>query len=116
MNCPYCGMDSGPGEKICLVCGNELPDKNFEDLLVVDVAHNNETWEQARAKIDKALDTCLFEYRKGVKIIHGRGSHGFHTGVIAKKAIPYMKKLANTHGGRCVQDHHNSGAHIIYFF
>lgn len=116
MTCPYCGSSVSPGSDTCSVCGNTLPDTFVDELMEVDVAHSGESWEDARRKIEKAVDTCLLRQLKGVRIIHGRGDRGFHTGIIARKAVPYMRKLAQSHGGRCVQDDHNSGAHIIYFY
>jgi len=84
-------------------------------LLEVDVAHANENWEEARRKIDAALDECLLKNFKGMKIIHGRGNRAGHTCIIARQAVPYMEKLSREHGGKLVKDKHNNGAHIIYF-
>lgn len=86
-----------------------------DSLLEVDVAHANESWEEARRKIDAVLDECLLKNFKGMKIIHGRGSRAGHTCIIAKHAVHYMKKLSMEHDGKLVQDKHTNGAHIIYF-
>ena len=83
-------------------------------LLVVDVAHAGESWEQARAKIEAAVDAALARGHSGVKVIHG---HGASTGRarIAPLAIQWMRTLATRTGGTFTQDRNNPGAHLIWF-
>lgn len=82
-------------------------------VLEVDVAHAGESWEEARLKIERALDQALHWGHKGLKIVHGRGASTGRA-VIAPRAISYLRHLAEQHDGRFARDRHNPGASIIW--
>jgi len=112
--CPTCEnpLDSADSSK-CPKCGESLRNHLYRPLLEIDVAHSGEFWEEAKKKINKAVDQGLFGRHKGVKIIHG---YGRSTGrsLICSKAIDLLQELARQTGGRLVQDNGNPGAHILW--
>ena len=115
IECPRCGfpLDSDRQPE-CPKCGAEIRAEALLGLLEIDVAHGGETWEQARHKIEEAVDRALHRGHKGVKIIHG---HGSRTGraVIAPQAVTLMRGLALRTGGRFTADRQNPGASLIWF-
>lgn len=98
----------------CPKCGEVLRGRVYQGLLEVDVAHSGETWELARDKIQRAVDRGVLHGHSGVKIIHGYGSAGGGRAVIASRAIPLLRSLAQRMGGRVVQEKGNPGAHILW--
>jgi len=115
MPCPYCGHSISKKDRTCPTCGNPLGPAVGKELLLRDVAHAGETWEQARGKIDQALSDALLYGHSGVRIIHGRGDLPGHTGIIAREAVRYLEDLARGKGWRLEQERRNPGAHILYF-
>ena len=115
MECRQCGMliDIN-SEQACPKCDLPAAQQKLDELLVIDVAHNGETWDQAESKILTALDNCLYQHYKGLKVIHGRGSHR-GSGVIKARAIQLMRYLAEQHGGTYTLDRRTEGASLIYF-
>src|SRR5437763_1511837 len=111
--CPVCGNPGGrPGTR-CQKCGELLASHPTRPLLVVDVAHAGESWEQARQKIIKAVDRALAGRHKGVKIVHGYG-HSTGRAVIRTQAVELLNTLARRTGGRLKADGNNPGAHIFW--
>ena len=98
----------------CPKCDHPAEKQKLDELVIVDVAHSGETWDQAEVKILSALDTCLYQHYKGMKVIHGRGSHR-GSGVIKARATQLMRHLAEQHGGTYTMDRHTDGASLIYF-
>ncbi len=113
MECRQCGMLIDEGQD-CPKCDLPAAQQKLDALYVIDVAHSGETWDQAEVKIMNAIDTCLFQHYKGLKVIHGRGSHR-GSGVIRARATQLMRYLAEQHGGKYTRDRHNEGASLIYF-
>ena len=113
MECRQCGMEIDSGQS-CPKCDLPAEKQKLDELYTIDVAHNGETADQAEAKIMAALDTCLFEHYKGLKVIHGRGSHR-GSGVIKARATRLMRYLAEKHGGTYALDKRTEGASLIYF-
>lgn len=100
--CPKCDYDSRPRRQVKL------------GVLEVDIAHTGETWEQAKAKIDRAFDDALYDRHAGLKIIHGYGSRT-GSSVIGPRAKSYLRHLAEeTAGARFTPDRHTQGASIIW--
>jgi len=83
-------------------------------LLEVDIAHAGESWEQAKAKIDRSLDQALDRGHAGLKIIHGYGSSTSGQSIIGPQAKAYLKHLADWHGGRYTSDRQTPGASLIW--
>ena len=113
MECRNCGMEIDQGRD-CPKCDTPYSQQHLDELYVIDVAHSGENWGLAREKILTALDITLHEHYKGLKIIHGKGSHR-GSGIIKARATSLMKQLADDHGGRFVYDRHTEGASLIYF-
>jgi len=113
MECRQCGMQIDAGQA-CPKCDMPAEKQKLDELYVIDVAHNGETWDQAETKILAALDTCLYEHYKGLKVIHGRGLHR-GSGVIKARATQLMRFLAEKHDGTYALDKHTEGASLIYF-
>ena len=113
MECRQCGMEIDEG-RACPKCDLPAAKQKLDELFVIDVAHSGETWDQAEAKIMNALDTCLYEHYKGLKVIHGKGSHR-GSGVIRARATQLMRFLAEQHGGTYTLDRRTDGASLIYF-
>ena len=113
--CPECGMPVDSTTIICPKCDCSISSILLDELWVVDVAHDGEDWVLAREKIDSALNSAFLNKCKGLKVIHGHGIDSGHTGIIRKKAVPYLKELGRKHDSRLVSDRSNPGAHIIYF-
>jgi ribosomal protein S27AE len=112
--CPICGNPVAlRGHVKCGKC--EMPVVLFRPLLVVDVAHAGEDWEEAQEKIMKAIDRALIERNKGVKIVHGKGRTTGRS-VIRTKAVEFLRNQARQIGGRLVQDDNNPGAHILWLY
>ena len=84
-------------------------------ILEVDIAHSGETWEQAKVKLDKAIDDTLYYGHSGLKVIHGWGSTTGGVAVIGPRAQSYLQHIAEQHGGRFTKDHNTSGASLIWF-
>ena len=113
MECKNCGMEIEPGQP-CLKCDMPYSQQHLDELYTVDVAHSGEDWGRAREKIMAALDVTLYEHYKGLKIIHGKGSHR-GSGEIRARATSLMRQLAKDHGGRFAYDKYTEGASLIYF-
>lgn len=112
--CPHCGFPLEPQQlRTCPKCQEDAGRHVSAGLLVVDVAHAGESWEQASSKIMKALDQALFHRHKGLKIIHGYGANS-GAAVIAPRAQSLMRHLADTHGGRFAMDKGNPGASLLW--
>src|SRR5438477_5590330 len=90
--CPVCGNPGGQPGTRCQKCGELLASHPTRPLLVVDVAHAGESWEQAHQKIVKAVDRALVGRHKGVKIVHGYGQSTGHS-VIRTRAIELLNTL-----------------------
>ena len=112
IECPLCGNPGRVGVR-CEKCGELLSSHPSRHLLVVDVAHSGESWEEAREKIIKAVDRALIGRHKGVKIVHGYG-HAIGQGVIRTQAIDLLNILARRTGGRLKTAGNNPGAHILW--
>jgi hypothetical protein len=80
----------------------------------VDVAHNRENVEEAKKKIEKAVDHARHTEYPGVKIIHGYGSTSGPSR-ISGPAVSLMKSLAKSYGGTFAEDGNNKGASLIWF-
>lgn len=78
------------------------------------MAHHGESWLDAEAKIEEAINLALKVHYKRLKIIHGKGTDG-HTKVICNKTIEVLKKYERKFGYKLVEEKHNKGAHILYF-
>lgn len=113
-DCPECGFPLESGGTACPKCGESWRGRPVRDLLVVDVAHSGETWEQAREKILRAVDRGVINGHRGVKIIHGYGAGGGGRGVIRRQALPLLRALAAKTGGKLATDRDNPGAHILW--
>ena len=113
VECRHCGMLIDDG-KDCPKCDLPAEKQKLDELYVIDVAHNGETWDQAEAKIMEALDACLYQHYKGLKVIHGRGAHR-GSGIIRARATQLMRYLAEQHNGKYTLDKHTEGASLIYF-
>ena len=113
--CPSCGFPLERGrDTTCPKCDASIQSARLLPLLEVDVVHNRETWNEARDKIEAAIDRALVWGNAGVKIIHG---HGSTTGksVIAPQAIALMRALAERTGGTFARDKQNPGASLVWF-
>ena len=113
MECRQCGMELDHWQD-CPKCDLPADQQNLDRLFVIDVAHNGESADQAETKIIAAVDTCLYEHYKGIKVIHGRGSHR-GSGIIRARATRLMRHLAEKHGGKYRPDRENEGASLILF-
>lgn len=82
-------------------------------MLTVDIAHNGETWEVAREKLQRALEDAVHYDHSCLKVIHGYGSQG-REAVIGPMAQRYLKHWAESHGGRFVGDRHTQGASLVW--
>jgi hypothetical protein len=114
-DCPHCGFPIDPAaHATCPKCESPTRAAASLGVLEVDVAHDGESWETAKGKIDRAVDQALHWGHAGVKIIHG---HGSATGraVIAPRAIALLRHYADTTGGRFANDRNNPGASLIWF-
>jgi hypothetical protein len=101
------------GLRICPKCDAPLRARPTGEMLVVDVAHDGETWEEARAKIERAVARARRRGAGALKVIHGRGKEG--SGIIRSRTIPLLQRLAARHGARLSQDGKNAGAHVLKF-
>lgn len=99
---------------MCPKCDARIAADSLLPLLEVDVVHARETWDEARDKIETAVDRALLWGHAGVKIIHG---HGSTTGrsVIAPQAIALLRAHAERHGGTFARDKQNPGASLVWF-
>jgi hypothetical protein len=114
LECPHCGNPLVSAESSeCPKCNQRLRGYAYQQLLVADVAHSGESWEEAERKIIRAVDQGIFRRHKGVKIVHGYGTTTGRS-VIRDKAIELLRELARQTGGRFVRDDDNPGAHILW--
>ena len=114
MECKNCGMIIDDMSLACPKCDLPASEQKLDELYVVDVAHSGEDWGRAKEKIIEALDITLYEHYKGLKVIHGKGTHK-GSGVIRARATVLMRQLAQDHDGTFAYDRHTEGASLIYF-
>lgn len=101
------------GLEHCPKCDSTATREVRRGIFEVDIAHRGETWEDAREKIQRALDRALFDGYAALKIVHGYGSLSGES-IIAPRARAYLRHLAEEIGGRFVGDRHNTGASLIW--
>ena len=113
--CSGCGFPlEAMGLSECPKCDDYAPiSRNTQGTLEIDIAHAGETWEQAKAKIDRALNDALYYNHKALKVIHGYGSSG-GKGIIGSQARPYLRMLAERYEGRFATDRNTPGASLIW--
>lgn len=114
--CCHCDFPNlATANSVCPKCGESSSSSTGQaSLLEIDIAHQGETWEEARSKLLQAIDSSLHAGRKGVKIIHGYGSTTGQA-VIAPRAIALMRQMAEQYQGRYVKDKHTQGASLIWW-
>ena len=114
--CSFCGKPLGINDKkTCPVCGNEILRYHLNGTYEIDVAHDNETWLDAKEKIDKGINHVLKNNIARLRIIHGWGSGDGHTNVIKNKAILYLREQAMALGAKYLTDKNNKGASFLDF-
>lgn len=119
--CPTCEFPlKEMGLRECPKCdysGGYAPTKKQiqHGVLEVDIAHNGETWDQAKQKLDRAIDDALYYNHAGLKIVHGWGSRTGGYAVIGPRAQSYLRHVAEQHGGRFAVDRNTDGASIVWF-
>ncbi|MEO0415246.1 MAG: hypothetical protein AAF226_09875, partial [Verrucomicrobiota bacterium] len=101
--CPKCDYSSGASA-----------DQSELGVLEIDIAHSGESWEMAKEKMERALDKAMFHRHAGLKVIHGYGSTTGGHSVIGPRAIAYLRRLAEVHGGRYARDRYTPGASLIW--
>lgn len=115
--CNECGFPlEAMGLSICPKCDHDAGRGRFTDqgILEVDVAHAGETWEEAKAKIDRAFDDALYYRHAALKVIHGYGATSGRS-VIGPRAKSYLRHLADeTEGARFAGDRRTEGASIVW--
>ena len=113
--CQDCGfpVDATSGRE-CPKCGAEVRGKPLLEPYEVDVAHNRETVEAAKKRIEKEVHHASYNGYSGVKIIHGYGSTSGHSHIL-NPAVALMKDLAESYGGTFAGDRDNKGASLIWF-
>ena len=113
--CQDCGFPvDAASHRECPKCGAEVRGKLLLGLYEVDVAHNGESVEAAKKKIEAAVDRARYRGNSGVKIIHGYGSTSGPSR-ISGPAVTLMKRLAESYGGTFAGDRDNKGASLIWF-
>ena len=112
---PDCGIPVDPSELTCPKCDTDLHNALNEQFYEIDVAHNNQTREEAKVEIEEGLNTALLYRFRGLKVIHGYGSGSSKRGAIAREATRFMEILAARKGYGFRQDGFNRGAHLIDF-
>ena len=112
---PDCGIPVDPSELTCPKCDTDLHNALSEQFYEIDVAHNNQTREEAKVEIEEGLNTALLYRFRGLKVIHGYGSGSSKRGAIAREATRFMEKLAARKGYGFRQYGFNRGAHLIDF-
>lgn len=112
---PDCGIPVDPVVLDCPKCNNSLHEAFSELYFEIDVAHNGQTWEQARHEIEEGLNDALLYRYKGLKVIHGYGSSNRKRNIIAREARHLMRKIADNKGYELKPDRHNLGAHLLDF-
>lgn len=112
---PDCGIPVDPSKLTCPKCDTDLHNALSEQFYEIDVAHNNQTREEAKVEIEEGLNTALLCRFRGLKVIHGYGSGSSKRGAIAREVTRFMETLAARKGYGFRQDGFNRGAHLIDF-
>jgi len=116
MECPDCGFPiEDKNLKACPKCGQAVKNIFVNKLHQVDIAHQGETWEEAKKKLDEALHFCKREHYKGLRVIHGGGGAAGHTGIIKQRAVEYLLKRIKRFNATLESDSQNPGMHTVYF-
>ncbi len=89
--------------------------QSLNGTLEVDIAHNGETWERAKEKLDRAIDDALYYRYSGLKVIHGWGSQSGGQAVIGPRAKSYLRHIAEQNGGRFAVDRNTQGVSLVWF-
>ena len=118
----YCGHKVDETEEYCPRCDCDLDDlwDDYYDnlpinrLYIADVAHDGESLEEAKYKVEKAVEIAKFYNYKGVKIIHGYGSKRGHSHIIHDNIVPFLRQLSNRYNIKLTADKQTKGAHIIF--
>ena len=117
--CPKCEFPlAAMGLATCPKCdysGGGVTRSARNGVLEVDIAHSGETWEVAKAKLDRAIDDALYYNHSGLKIVHGWGAQSGGQSVIAPRAKAYLRHVAEEMGGRYAVDRNTEGASILWF-
>ena len=112
--CRDCGHPVGPRPLApCPKCGAPPARQRGGGLLEIDIAHQGETLEIARAKLLRAIDETLFHGHAGLKVIHGCGNASGRP-TIASLARSLLRAHAQKYGGRLAADRGNPGSTILW--
>ena len=114
-SCLNCGLVVTGGTTICPKCDARVHAQLVDEVLVVDVAHRGETWNEAELAIHRAIDRAIQGRYRGLKIIHGYGSGTGGDGVIGRRAKAVLRQWARQHQARYASDRRNPGASLLYF-
>lgn len=112
---PDCGIPVDPVVLDCPKCNTSLHEAFCELYYEIDVAHDGQTWEQARHEIEEGLNEALLYRYRGLKVIHGYGSSNRKRNIIAREARHLLHKIAESKGYQCRPDRYNPGAHLLNF-
>ena len=98
----------------CPKCGSEVRRRRSGELLEIDICHSGESWEIAKDKIDRAVDTAFDRNFDGIRVVHGYGSTTGGRSVIAPQAVRYLRLVAEEEGGKYAKDLRNPGVSLVW--
>ena len=105
--CLDCGFICVRGEQICPKCDAVLLEQTDGSTAAIDVAHRNETVDQAAEKVREAIRKHMAGYTQYLRVVTGRG-------LIKETTWNQLEYLAAT--GRIVdfdEEPHNPGAVVV---
>ncbi len=105
--CLECGFITTTGEDICKKCDAVLSAQTDGSTAKIDIAHQNETVDQATRKLSAAIKKQMAGYTRTLVVVTGRGR-------IKDAVWPQLESMA--HAGMIIsveEEPHNPGALLV---
>lgn len=74
--CRECSYVSPPGTEHCPKCDADLMTQSDGTIVTIDIAHHRETVDQAKLKLDRAVNHHRNQLTHSLRVIVGRGKIG----------------------------------------